>query len=338
MGATRRQMLAQGAAAARAPDAAARRQPDDPLRALDGRHRRPDRRRRPRRGRDERAVHEPRARAPRRCRDRDHGDGARPGRPRRSPSAPTRQAAISTTPASGGCDCVARRRRRIAATVAVAKLSRRRGVYPDTFGADERAAPLQDWVLATIQSVLDYVQNPDSWVFAITEPTGNNILKHVLLPIQNFLVEAPWFTTLAGLALIALVVSGRRAGADDARDARPDRRPRGLGARDGHALAGARRDALRRHHRGRPRRLRGGEQDGLEDPAPDQRRAADAAAARLHHPVRLPDARLDRARASSPASSTRSRSSSGSSSAASTTSRRRRSRRPALSAPPACRC
>ena len=64
MGATRRQMLAQGAAAARAADAAARRQPDDPVRALDGRHRGPDRRRRPRRGRDERALLEPGARDP----------------------------------------------------------------------------------------------------------------------------------------------------------------------------------------------------------------------------------------------------------------------------------
>ena len=35
---------------------------------------------------------------------------------------------------------------------------------------------------------------------------------------------------------------------------------------------------------------------GREDPAPDQRRAADAAAARLHHPVHLPDAGVDRAR------------------------------------------
>ena len=55
MGATRRQMLVEGAAPAGTPNAAARRQPDDPLRALDGRDRRPDRRRRARRGRHERA-------------------------------------------------------------------------------------------------------------------------------------------------------------------------------------------------------------------------------------------------------------------------------------------
>jgi glycine betaine/proline transport system permease protein len=98
----------------------------------------------------------------------------------------------------------------IAATVAIAKLFGAQAVYPDTFGADEQTATLQDWVLGHVQSVLDYVQNPESFVFGITEPTGNNILTHVLLPIQNFLVEAPWFTTVAGLVLIALVISGRR--------------------------------------------------------------------------------------------------------------------------------
>ena len=93
----------EGAAPARTPDAAARRQPDDPLRALDGRHRRPDRRRRPRRGRHERHLHEPGARDPRRHRDRDHGDGARPldrGDRRR---APTRRSGTSTTRHARGC-------------------------------------------------------------------------------------------------------------------------------------------------------------------------------------------------------------------------------------------
>ncbi len=66
MGATRLQLLRQGAAAARPAADPARRQPDDPLRAVDGRHRRPDRRRRPRRGRHDRALHEPGAGAPRR--------------------------------------------------------------------------------------------------------------------------------------------------------------------------------------------------------------------------------------------------------------------------------
>jgi glycine betaine/proline transport system permease protein len=98
----------------------------------------------------------------------------------------------------------------IAATVAIAKLLGANAIYPDTIGADEQTATLQEWVLGRIQIVLDFVQNPESWVFGITEPTGNNILTHVLLPIQNFLVQAPWFSTVAGLVLIALVISGRR--------------------------------------------------------------------------------------------------------------------------------
>ena len=47
-------------------------------------------------------------------------------------------------------------------------------------------------------------------VFQITEPIGNFILVQLLLPLQAFLMEAPWFTTLAGLTLIAFVISGLR--------------------------------------------------------------------------------------------------------------------------------
>ena len=71
-------------------------------------------------------------------------------------------------------------------------------------------SPLQAWLLERIQSVLDYVQDPTSWVFSITEPTATFILQKLLLPLQEFLVEGPWFTTLLGLTLIAYVVSGLR--------------------------------------------------------------------------------------------------------------------------------
>ena len=67
-----------------------------------------------------------------------------------------------------------------------------------------------DWLLAQIQSWLDYIQDPASFVFGITEPIGNFLIEHVLLPLQDFLVETPWFITVAGLTAIALVVSGRR--------------------------------------------------------------------------------------------------------------------------------
>ncbi|MGZ8805298.1 MAG: ABC transporter permease, partial [Microbacterium sp.] len=98
----------------------------------------------------------------------------------------------------------------IAVTVAGAKLLGVKAVYPDTFGADEQTATLQEWILGRIQIVLDFVQDPESWVFGITEPTGNSILTDILLPIQSFLVGSPWFATVAGLTLIALVISGAR--------------------------------------------------------------------------------------------------------------------------------
>jgi glycine betaine/proline transport system permease protein len=98
----------------------------------------------------------------------------------------------------------------IAATVVVAKLAGVSGVYPDEFGSAARRATFEEWLLGRIQAFLDYIQNPFGWVFAITEPTGTFILQKLLLPLQAFLVEGPWFVTVAGLAAIAFVVSGWR--------------------------------------------------------------------------------------------------------------------------------
>jgi glycine betaine/proline transport system permease protein len=93
-----------------------------------------------------------------------------------------------------------------AAIVVVVLIARASGV------ADIYADPTaQEWLLARIQSVLDYVQNPSSFIFGITEPVGNFILQHGLQPLQNFLVGTPWFVTLAGLVAIAYVLSGLRA-------------------------------------------------------------------------------------------------------------------------------
>ena len=84
----------EGADSDGAADAAALREPDDPLRAVDGRDRRADRRAGPRRRRDERPLLEPGARTRRRRRDRGHGDRARPlhrgdGEPHRPDSPPS---------------------------------------------------------------------------------------------------------------------------------------------------------------------------------------------------------------------------------------------------------
>jgi glycine betaine/proline transport system permease protein len=92
-----------------------------------------------------------------------------------------------------------------AAIVVVVLLARAFGI------ADVYADPTaQEWLLARIQSALDYVQNPSSFIFGITEPVGNFILQHGLQPLQNFLIGTPWFVTVAGLVTLAYVLSGLR--------------------------------------------------------------------------------------------------------------------------------
>jgi glycine betaine/proline transport system permease protein len=131
----------------------------------------------------------------------------------------TEAVADRTDPTKRHLDAAATRRLRIESlgvtaaivgTVAVAKATGVSGDYPDLAGVRQRSVTAQEWLLAQIQEVLDYVQDPTSWVFQITEPVGNFILTKLLLPLQGFLVEAPWFTTLAGLTLVAYVISGLR--------------------------------------------------------------------------------------------------------------------------------
>ncbi|HWJ31376.1 MAG TPA: ABC transporter permease subunit [Gaiellaceae bacterium] len=69
----------------------------------------------------------------------------------------------------------------------------------------------QDWLRTQVQSVLDYVQKPTTFLFKdITNPVGNFLVAHMLQPLDTFLVQTPWFVTLAGLTLIAFVLSGLR--------------------------------------------------------------------------------------------------------------------------------
>src|SRR5207247_9682630 len=71
----------------------------------------------------------------------------------------------------------------------------------------------QDWLLRYVQKALDYVQNPSTWVFHITEPTGNFIVQRGLQPLTNFFTETPWPVMFLGLVAIAFLVSGRRPAA-----------------------------------------------------------------------------------------------------------------------------
>ncbi|HTE61457.1 MAG TPA: ABC transporter permease subunit [Solirubrobacteraceae bacterium] len=103
----------------------------------------------------------------------------------------------------------------LAAIVAIALVTRALGVdavYPDEFESASYvyAATIQDTLLSWIQSVLDYVQDPASFIFGITEPIGNFLVKYALEPLRVWLVEMPWFVTIAGLGAIAFLVSGVR--------------------------------------------------------------------------------------------------------------------------------
>jgi glycine betaine/proline transport system permease protein len=68
----------------------------------------------------------------------------------------------------------------------------------------------QTWLLARVQSVLDYVQNPSTFIFHITSPIGDFLVQRLLQPLDQFLVETPWFITAGGLVAIAYVISGLR--------------------------------------------------------------------------------------------------------------------------------
>jgi glycine betaine/proline transport system permease protein len=100
----------------------------------------------------------------------------------------------------------------IAVAVALARLLGADGIYPDEFETATSIydATIQNTLLGWIQSVLDYIQDPDSLIFKITEPTGNFILETFLEPIRKLLMESPWFVVLGGLTAIAYVLSGLR--------------------------------------------------------------------------------------------------------------------------------
>jgi glycine betaine/proline transport system permease protein len=100
----------------------------------------------------------------------------------------------------------------IAATVLIARALGADSNYPDEFETSTTvySATIEDTLLGWIQDVLDYVQDPDSFLFGITEPVGNFMLEYMLEPLRLVLMESPWFVVLAGLTAIAFVLSGLR--------------------------------------------------------------------------------------------------------------------------------
>ena len=78
-------------------------------------------------------------------------------------------------------------------------------------GADWSRWTAQDWLRQYVQRSLDYVQNPGTFLFRnITNPTGNFLVQHGIQPLRSFFIETPWPVTLAGLVLIAFLLSGLR--------------------------------------------------------------------------------------------------------------------------------
>jgi glycine betaine/proline transport system permease protein len=100
----------------------------------------------------------------------------------------------------------------IAAIVIAARALGADSIYPDEFetATTVYSATIEDTLLGWIQDVLDYVQDPDSFLFSITEPVGNFMLEYMLEPLRIVLMESPWFVVLAGLTAIAFVLSGLR--------------------------------------------------------------------------------------------------------------------------------
>jgi glycine betaine/proline transport system permease protein len=130
----------------------------------------------------------------------------------------TEAIADRTDPARRHLDAAGRRRARLAtggvlgAIVAAAVVG-----HVLSAGAAYSRWTAQDWLLARVQSVLDYVQKPTTFLFNdITNPLGTFVVAHLLQPLDSFLVQTPWFVTLAGLTAIAFVLSGLRPAATTA--------------------------------------------------------------------------------------------------------------------------
>jgi glycine betaine/proline transport system permease protein len=66
------------------------------------------------------------------------------------------------------------------------------------------------WLQQQIQSALDYVENPSTWLFSVTSWIGNHLVEYGLQPLLNFFTQTPAPVMLGGLTLIAFLLSGLR--------------------------------------------------------------------------------------------------------------------------------
>jgi glycine betaine/proline transport system permease protein len=100
----------------------------------------------------------------------------------------------------------------IALIVVAAKALGADAIYPDEFETASTVynSNIQDTVLGWFNDALEYIQDPTSFIFGITDPVGNFILEKMLQPIQNVLMDTPWFIVIACATAIAFVLSGAR--------------------------------------------------------------------------------------------------------------------------------
>ena len=123
----------------------------------------------------------------------------------------TESMAIRTDPAHRHVTEAVRRRLHLETIAAVGTVCLAVALgYAFGAGAVYSGKTAQAWLLAQIQSALDYIQNPATVVFGISSPIGNAMVKYGLEPINNYSAGTPWFVMTLGLTAIAYVVSGKR--------------------------------------------------------------------------------------------------------------------------------
>ena len=100
----------------------------------------------------------------------------------------------------------------IAVIVLVARALGVDSIYPDEFETSTTVydANIQSTILGWLNDALNYVQDPSSFIFGITDPVGNFILEKLLQPVQNLLMDTPWFIVIGCATALAFVLSGLR--------------------------------------------------------------------------------------------------------------------------------
>jgi glycine betaine/proline transport system permease protein len=126
----------------------------------------------------------------------------------------TEAMAERTDPARMHVTDAVRRRLRLATLVSGAGVGLAVGIgYAlDAGSAYSNAGGAPAWLQGRIQSALNYVEDPSTFVFTITSWIGNHLVQYGLEPLRNFFIQTPSPIMLAGMTVIAFLLSGLRPG------------------------------------------------------------------------------------------------------------------------------